>query len=323
VKTAIHVGILILVAYAALGQSTTSWHEASKPTIRSTSTLVIVPTVVRSASGEQTANLDASHFRLTDNGIEQKVSVEQAENQPLALVILMQTGGAAFSHLQSYSKLDSALEQMLGSSTRKVALVTFDSGPEQIWNFPTKVDALYYALTHPEGGDHGAAIVDAANCALGLLQQQPASFRRIILLLSQAQDDGSKVRAEEVFRGLAESGTTIYSLTFSPSVESTLLSDSIGVSTPRGLVLEAMRENTAAEVAALSGGKRVRFHDEHDLEREFSILAHDIHHGYILSFHPTSHEPGFHAITVEVVKKRTHLEVTSRTNYWFDGKTAE
>jgi hypothetical protein len=39
-------------------------------------------------------------------------------------------------------------------------------------------------------GDHGAAILDAVRCATGLLQQQPANLRRIILLLSQSQDDG-------------------------------------------------------------------------------------------------------------------------------------
>jgi len=249
--------------------------------------------------------------------------VERADNQPLAVVVLMQTGGAAYSHLQHYRKLDTFLEQLGSSSTRKMALVTFDSRTEQIWNFPARVDALYDALTHPKGGDHGVAIVDALNCAIGLVRDQPANFRRIILLLSQARDDGSTAHAEEVLHDLVQSATTIYSFTFSPSPESTLLSDTIPVSTSHDHVLEAMRENTAAEFAALSGGKRVRFHDEHDLEPEVSILAHDIHDGYTLSFHPTSHAPGFHAIRVEVLNGRPHLEVAWRTNYWFDGKPAD
>src|SRR5467141_2056701 len=106
---AIYFAILVEVAHVALGQSTTSSDELSNPTIRSASTLVIVPTLVRSASGELVTNLDASHFRLTDNGIEQKVSVAEAENQRLAVVVLMQTGGAASSQLWNYSKLDTLL----------------------------------------------------------------------------------------------------------------------------------------------------------------------------------------------------------------------
>jgi hypothetical protein len=67
------------------------------------------------------------------------------------------------------------------------------------------------------------------NCAIGLLQQQPAGFRPIILLLSQAEDDGSKTHAEAVLRGLAESGTTIYSLTFSQSPDSRRSSDTMSI----------------------------------------------------------------------------------------------
>ena len=133
---AAYIATLALVAHAALGQSTTSGDEPSKPTIRSVSTLVIVPTLVRSAAGDFVTNLDASHFRLSDNGIEQKVFVEQAQNQPLAVVVLMQNGGAASSQLQNYGKLDAMLEAVLGSSTRTVALVTFDSRPKEIWGFP-------------------------------------------------------------------------------------------------------------------------------------------------------------------------------------------
>jgi hypothetical protein len=129
---------VIVVIHSALGQDTTSWLAASKPTIRSTSTLVVVPTLVWSDSGKPVTNLEAGQFRLSDNGIEQKASIEQAENQPLAVVVLMQTGGAASSHLPNYSKLDTELESMLGGSTRKVALVTFGSRPEQIWNFPPR-----------------------------------------------------------------------------------------------------------------------------------------------------------------------------------------
>lgn len=78
---------LMLAAQAALGQSPTSKNESVKPTIRTSSVLVIVPTLVESVSGELVANLDADHFRLSDNGIEQNVSVENRLIQPLAVVV--------------------------------------------------------------------------------------------------------------------------------------------------------------------------------------------------------------------------------------------
>jgi hypothetical protein len=84
-----------------------------------------------------------------------------------------------------------------------------------------------------------------------------------------------------------------------------------------------MPENTATEVAVLSGGEEVRFHDEPDLETKMSILADDIHNGYTLTFRPSSHGLGLHTITIQVVKQRTRLEVTARTHYWFVGDDTE
>lgn len=329
---------LVLAAHAALGQSPTSPGESSKPTIRSASSLVIVPTLVHSVSGQLVANLDASHFRLSDNGIEQKVSVEQALNQSLAVAVLVQNGGAASSQLQNYGKLDVALESVLGSSARSVALVTFDSRPKEIWAFPPRVDGLYYSLAHQEGGDSGAAILDAVKCALELLKQQPANLRRIILLLSQSQDDGSATRAEDIVRRVAESGTTIYSLTFSavrsrsksrstrparamssfPKSPNNSTRSETSPSIPIEIV-KAMREDAIAEIVALSGGEQLRFRDEQELGRSLSVVARDIQNGYTLNFYPSSHEEGFHVITVQVVPQSPRLKVKSRATYWFDG----
>jgi hypothetical protein len=201
----------------------------------------------------------------------------------------------------------------------------------------------YYSLTHQEGGDQGAAILDAVKCATGVLKRQPASFRRIILLLSQSQDEGSTTHAEDVVRSLAESGTTIYSLTFSPatsrskshsskpgrksttsliSADNPTLSETSRPSIPLE-ILKEMREDTTAEIVRLSGGEQLRFGDEQELERNLSLVARDIQNGYTLTFYPSSHEAGFHAITVQVVPQSPHLEVKSRAIYWFDGTTTQ
>ena len=81
-----------------------------------------------------------------------------------------------------------------------------------------------------------------------------------------------------------------------------------------------MRENTTAEVAALSGGEQLRFHDEEELE-QLSILARDIHNGYTLNFYPSSHQAGFHAIMVQIVGEQPRLAVKARASYWLDGTT--
>lgn len=318
----------LILASSAFGQTTPPASGALRPAIRSTSTLVIVPTLVRSASGEFVTNLRANDFRLTDNGVEQKVFAEEAEGQAIAVVVLMQTGGAAPIQFQNYRTVSILLNHLLGSSNHRVALVTFDSRPEEVWNFPPQVDGLKYAFTNHENGDHGAAILDGLNRGIDLLEQQPASFRRIIVLLSQPQDQGSRSYAEEVVRRLGENNTTVYSVTFPPEklYPSHARINPMEAINPAGslqVALKAMHKNTAATVAALSGGQHVHLKDKRDLENKLSILADDLSHSYTLSFRPTLKDPGFHTINVEVTKDHASFLVTARTSYWVGGTATE
>ena len=59
-------------------------------------TLVLVPALVRTKSGELVFTLKADDFTLTDNGVEQKLFLEaDTDDQPLALVVAVESGGAA------------------------------------------------------------------------------------------------------------------------------------------------------------------------------------------------------------------------------------
>ena len=328
---------LFLLAYAGLGQ------ESAVPTLGSASTLVAVPALVRLATGELVKDLDADRFQLFDDGAPQKLTLERTEKQPIAVVVLMQTGGQAPAEFETYRNLPRLVDSIIGDSVHEIMLVTFDSKIRTTWSFPPRSDGVTYALTHPIAGDDGAAVLDAVNYVIGLFQQEPGSFRRVVLLLSQSRDDGSRTSAEEVVRHLGESSTSVYSLTFlprkaaprfrsktqaaTPHRKQTASPDrqhrAVDLSTPLGQTLKAMETDTAETIATLSGGEQLKFRDQTDFEQHWSVIADDIHNRYLLSFQPDSHQPGLHTVTMHVVGQRT-LRVTARTSYWFDtGATAK
>jgi VWFA-related protein len=330
----LQLGVLYLMAHVAVAQT------APPETLHSTTTLVVVPALVETAAGELIPNLQASDFVLTDNGVVQAVSIEEVERQPVAVVVLVQTGGAAARQFQNYKGLATMVDALTGSSPRQVAMVTFDSRPEAASDFVSDVNELKEDLTHPGAGNGGAAILDAVGYGMDLLQQQPAGVRRVLLLLSQTHDDGSIAKADEVVRRLGETNTLICSVTFSP--EKQWLKDeftherhgnppyefspglppldhTFNLSKPIGEALRAMRNDTAAEIAKLSGGESLPFGDRADLDRQLATIANHLPNRYILTFRPSSNEPGYHTIKVQLANQAIAATVKARTSYWSSG----
>jgi len=78
-----------------------------------------------------------------------------------------------------------------------------------------------------------------------------------------------------------------------------------------------MRKNFAAEVANLSGGEPFGFSDAAQFDRSLATLANHIRNGYVLSFRPTSSQPGLHVLKLRVVD-HPELYVDARATYWAD-----
>jgi len=324
----------------------------AQTTLHTTTTLVVVPTLVQTSDKDLVFSLRAEDFVLTDNGVPQKVSLEEETKRPLSLVVLMQTGGDARGQFPSYAHLDTMITSLLGEAPNEVSIVNFDSQPEAASPFTTNVAEWGDAIDHPDVGDRGAAIFDSLAYGLDLLQKRPEGNRRAILLLSQEHDVGSKTSLKDVVRGLGETNTAIYSVTFSaektalrqelkepgpktkPIAVGNVTPPTVGtypkggdtgspaeliayfnLSEPLRLILGAMSKNTSAEVATLSGGEWSSFDNAQELTQDLGLLTNHLRNSYVLSFTPTSSEPGLHTIKVRLAH-HPELLVSARSNYW-------
>jgi VWFA-related protein len=179
------------------------------------SSLVVVPALVRTKAGELVYTLKADDFILTDNGVVQKVRLEaDTGTEPLALVIIAQTGGDAAAHLDQYQHLEPMLDNMLGGVDHRVAVVGFDSTPVLLHGFTPKINFVSHSLDILDPGDNHAAVLDAIVYAVNLLRQQPTTYRRAILLLSQTSDNGSHVSEVDALHAISDTNTVMYSVGF-------------------------------------------------------------------------------------------------------------
>jgi len=195
-----------------------SWQNPA-PTITAQSTLVLVPALVHDKSGQLVFNLKADDFALTDDGVPQKLRLEQDPGgQPLALVVCIEGGGAAAGKIESFAPILSMLDAVAGGEPHRIAVVGFDSSAVLVTDFTANNEAAergIKALIQDNNGDGGAAILDSLRFSLDLLRRQPPEYRRAILLVSETHDNGSHIGIDDALRNLSDSNTAIYSIAFS------------------------------------------------------------------------------------------------------------
>lgn len=189
-----------------------------QPTFTVGSTLVQVPVLVKTKRGGVVFSITADDFLITDNGVRQNPKLEaDTDSQPLALAIVVETGGAGAAHLADYGRLDAILDALIGNVEHQVAVIAFDSTPHVIMPFSAGTLGAAHALATLNAGDRGAAILDGIAFAVRQLRSQPMRYRRAILLFSETVDQGSLTNLDEALRLISDTNTAMYSFSFSSS----------------------------------------------------------------------------------------------------------
>ena len=214
---AVVLSMVLLSAATASAQSDEQSSAGSQiPAITVRSNLVLVPALVKTKAGEVVFSLTADDFILTDNGVPQPLQLEpDTDSQPLALAVIVQTGGLGASHLRDYRDLNAVLDAVIGNVPHRVAVIGFDSSPRLEQDFTTNADAAARTIATLQEGDSGAAILDALNFGINLLRKQPPTYRRAVLLFSETIDSGSQTSFEDALRAVDDTNTTIYTFGFS------------------------------------------------------------------------------------------------------------
>jgi VWFA-related protein len=295
------------------------------PTFRVSTSVVVVPTLVEKRDGDVLYGLRPSDFSVFDNGVEQKIHVDDdLDTQPVSLVVCVERGRDAHLEFDKIRRLGPLLQSFIGDGHGQVALVAFDSTPMWVEPFNDDTDSITHDLKNMPGGDGGAAILDAVGYSVNLLEQQPPDHRRVLLLISESRDHGSRrFNIPELVERIGTSNTLVLSLVFSPSKAelidwgrgNTEGGTELNILAPLLMTINAMRRNTPRTLAALSGGEYAPFTRDKAFENRVVEEASHARNRYILSFHPSDLTPGLHAIQVKLTQDYS-ARVVARNSYW-------
>ncbi|HZU11028.1 MAG TPA: VWA domain-containing protein [Pseudacidobacterium sp.] len=295
------------------------------PTIRVNTSVVLVPTLVEKSSGEIVYGLTQKDFTLEDNGIKQNIHVDDdLDAQPVSLVVCIQRGRSAGLEFDKYARLGPLLDLFTAGGRGEAALVVFDSKPVYLEGFTRDTSTITDTLRQLRPGDGGAAILDAVGYSVDLLEHQPPDHRRILLLISESRDHGSKrYSAQDLVERIGTSNTLVLGLTFSPTKAGLMDwgkgnaqgGPSINVLAPLMMAVAAVKKNAARELAVMSGGEYAAFTKEKGFEDRIAELASHARNRYILSFRPSDLTPGMHRIEVKL-NNDYNAHVIARASYW-------
>lgn len=299
--------------------------QHAPPTIRVNTSVVLVPTLVEKPSGEVVYGLTAKDFTLEDNGVPQNVHVDDdLDMQPVSLVVCIQRGRSSDLEFSKLAKLGPLLDLFTAGGRGEAALVVFDSKPVYLDAFSRDTTDITDDLQRLRPGDGGAAILDAVGFSVDLLEHQPPDHRRVLLLISESRDHGSKkFSAQDLVEQIGTSNTLVLSLTYSPTKAGLMDwgkgnaagGSSIDLLAPLMMAVAAVHKNAAREIATMSGGEYASFTKEKGFQDRVDELASHARNRYILSFHPSDLTPGLHTIQVKL-NNDYNARVVARASYW-------
>ncbi len=295
------------------------------PTFRVNSTVVLVPTLVAMPSGDVVYTLKANDFIVEDNGVAQKIqSDEDFDQEPVSVIVAIQTGRTSLIQFQKFSRIGPLLDLFLGQGHGEAAVVTFDSQQQLLTDFTSSTEQISSDLQKLQPGDGGAAILDTVGYCIDLLEQQPRNRRRVLLLISESRDHGSRhVNSQQLIERLGTSNTLVLSVTYSAS-KAELMNDlkgdkgvgtTMNFMTPLKMAIAAVHKNVAKEIAVMSGGEYAPFTKENAFQNRIAELSKHVRNRYLLTFQPTDRTPGLHTLRVRL-KEDYGARVIARTGYW-------
>ena len=291
-------------------------------------TLVRVPTLVRDATGALIPGLQASDFIIEDDGTAQTVHLDEtAESEPVSLMIAVQSGGRAPKEYQRMTGLSSMLDPVLSNSENEAAVLFFDSKLNLSQDFTSDGDQVETQLKKLPSGDRGAAIMDAVAYSARLLGRRPKGRKRVLLLISETRDHGSKFTTlETALAAINNNDVSIHTVPFAPYVSQQLdtlrgsnkdeWSPVINLLARMHELRQAMRKNTPRTLATITGGEYQLFLSRSGFEDHLIDFANHLHNRYELSFEPKDPHPGLHQIRVRLRDAKSNDTLIYRTTYW-------
>jgi VWFA-related protein len=255
------------------------------------------------------SNLEQSDFKITEDGLEQKISFFARESTlPITLGLLIDTSGSETNTLGAEQE---AAVRFFSRVLRKgdlAMVVSFDSDSDLLADLTDDQSRLDRAINRARinapssqgplaQSVPGTVFYDAVYAACHDRLAEEAG-RKAIVVLTDAQDEGSRLKLQDAIEAAQRTDTVVHIL---------LIAD------PR---FGGGNESVAKKLTDETGGRTIVVRNEKKLEEAFDQISEELRSQYTLGYYSTNgaHDGTYRKLKVDTTRK--DLDVLSRRGYY-------
>jgi VWFA-related protein len=313
----------------------------SKNPIRARVNEVIVPVTVIDKKGEFVLDLTQKDFKVFDKGAEQEINRFDIDADPLAVALVVEANLRLQAMAPVIQGMGSIFTETVMAQSGEAAVLTYGSTADVSQPFTQDHDAVERAIAAIQFQWSDSNLYDAMAKGVQLLRNQPAPYRRILLVVGESQDTHSHAKLSQLLRDAQVANIAIYTIGPSttagdlrygkgetpgqrppPQLKLPKLPPIAGTSPYTALAIWLLTRGTneisnhqLAVAAASTGGAHYRAFHEETIRKALDRIGGELHVQYVLGYAPgTDPDAGFNEIRVVVA--RPNVAVRARPGYF-------
>ena len=297
---------LILLAAATLSSAQTGTNRDYKLTVDVE--FVQLPVSVVDNEGLPVRGLQQEHFTIFEDKVQQDISLFKQEDVPLSVGLVIDASGSMSGKLD---RLNTAAMTFVKESNPEdeTAIVSFGDNVNLEQEFTTSTRKLKRALTGISANGN-TALYDGVFLAAKHLKEDASQDKKVLLVVSDGEDNHSKYKLKEVLKAVQESKIILYSVglltTDAPFFNDHLFAE-------RG-------KKALKQLAEATGGAAFFPKSLNDVEEICVRIARDLRNQYTIGYRPSNPklDGSWRKVMVQVrpPKNMSKLKVRAKQGYY-------
>jgi Ca-activated chloride channel family protein len=234
--------------------------------------LVLVNATVTDSLNRYVSGLEAQHFQIWEDQIEQKIEYFNAEDVPISIGVIFDVSGSMKDKINT-ARVAATTFLKSGNPEDEYFIVSFANRPELMADFTTDITKLQskLILTPAKGM---TAMYDSVYVGLEKLKEG-TNPKKALLLITDGEDNRSRYTFQNVKEFVKEQDVQIYGIGIVDDWNSQLSAGKTG---------RAMIE----ELAEITGGGAYFPDSVYELEDICTKIAVELKNQYVLGYHSTN-----------------------------------